>query len=99
MAECSAQDIKWGADRTHLDFVDFVGLDLRHRWYHIPSADDAQGFCDNAFQVGCGTWADILIEEVAEAVETENDTDLRSELVQVAAVAVQWIAAIDRRTA
>lgn len=48
---------------------------------------------------GTGTWSDILVEELTEAIEADNDEDLRAELVQVAAVAVQWIAAIDRRTA
>ena len=43
--------------------------------------------------------ADILAEEVAE-VYAESDPDrLRAELIQVAAVCVQWIEAIDGRSA
>lgn len=52
-------------------------------------------------------WNAILMEEVGEAAEEVLTTafgaaakghgDLRSELVQVAAVAVAWIEAIDRR--
>lgn len=42
-------------------------------------------------------WRDIMDEEITEAYECSNDADLRKELVQVAAVAVAWIEAIDRR--
>jgi hypothetical protein len=39
----------------------------------------------------------ILLEEVYEAVSESEPARIREELVQVAAVAVTWIAAIDRR--
>jgi hypothetical protein len=42
------------------------------------------------------TWADVLNEEVAEALAATSVAHLREELVQVAAVAVRWIEAIDR---
>jgi len=44
------------------------------------------------------TFAHILTEEWAEAMETEHPTDLRQELIQVAAVATSWVEALDRRT-
>jgi NTP pyrophosphatase (non-canonical NTP hydrolase) len=56
-------------------------------------------------------WVSILTEEVGEAAQAANEanfrsgktrgdyTHLRAELVQVAAVAVAWIEAIDRRAA
>ena len=43
------------------------------------------------------TWALVLLEEVREVIEEPDPAKLRAELVQVAAVAVQWIEAIDRR--
>lgn len=43
------------------------------------------------------TWADILREEFYEAVSEDDEEKLRVELVQVAAVALQWAVAIDRR--
>lgn len=43
------------------------------------------------------SWALVLLEEVAEAIEECCPPKMRAELVQVAAVAVQWIEAIDRR--
>lgn len=50
---------------------------------------------------GAMAWDGILLEEVYEALELagleEHDEDLIGELVQVAAVAVSWIDAIQRR--
>jgi len=49
---------------------------------------------------GDGLWLAILTEEVGETAEAMLDlsqTDIRAELVQVAAVAVAWIESIDRR--
>lgn len=43
-------------------------------------------------------WLHILREEVAEAFAETDPVALRGELVQVAAVAVAWAEAIDRRT-
>jgi hypothetical protein len=46
---------------------------------------------------GVCTWRDILLEEVAEAFAEDDPGRLRAELIQVAAVATQWVEAIDRR--
>jgi hypothetical protein len=40
----------------------------------------------------------ILLEEVAEALAAENNTDLETELVQVASVCVQWLERLQART-
>lgn len=53
--------------------------------------------CDLMHQVGAGTWEHILTEEYAEAMAEADPAVLRRELIQVAAVAVAWIEAIDRR--
>lgn len=46
------------------------------------------------------TWAGILLEEMFEALaEPEGSDELRTELIQTAAVCVQWVLAIDRRNA
>lgn len=46
---------------------------------------------------GSITFEHILTEEWAEALAEDDPARLRAELIQVAAVAVQWVEAIDRR--
>lgn len=59
-------------------------------------ANYTRGETQTAFAEGRGTWRHILDEEVAEAYAETGDA-LSEELVQVAAVAVQWRAAQQRR--
>lgn len=65
--------------------------------HRIPWAATAQSVTDHNAKTGALTFADILLEEVCEVLEETDPAKLRAELVQVAAVAVQWIEAIDRR--
>ena len=51
---------------------------------------------ESASQAGLCTWLHILREEVFEAFAEKDAAKLRAELIQVAAVAVQWVEAIDR---
>lgn len=82
--------------------------------YGIPTAARAKYLTDLAFQRRRGTWGHILVEEVAETIEaatiaanaanftgrhTTGPEQLRAELVQVAAVALRWIDALDTRLA
>ena len=72
----------------------------------IARANAAKRVTEEHFQDGVGNWADILIEEVAEAVDEavflaegsyHGSVDkLKAELIQVAAVAVAWIERLDR---
>lgn len=59
--------------------------------------DLAQDACDAATAIGAVMWRDILLEEVFEALAESDPEKLRAELVQVAAVSVAWVEAIDRR--
>lgn len=43
------------------------------------------------------TWESVLREEFLEAMTEDDPVKLRTELVQVAAVAVKWVEHIDRR--
>lgn len=76
--------------------------------HHIPDgtgpqwtslAETARRECEHASETGRLSWRHVLVEEVAEALAENDPARLRYELVQVAAVAVQWIQAIDHRTA
>jgi hypothetical protein len=89
VAERNRQDEKWGV-QDHPDGTGGKVDKLR--------ADNARVDCDDAFKAGRGTYRDILAEEVAEAFAESDPVALRAELVQVAAVALAWVEAIDRRT-
>ena len=81
--------------------------DAKHGYHDMPDgtgdatsqlyASIARQRCDERTEAGVVTWADVLLEEVLEAIAESDATALRSELVQVAAVAVKWIEFIDAR--
>lgn len=64
-----------------------------------PAAGLARQACDDATTGGTLTWRHILHEEVAEAFAETAPLRVRHEMLQVAAVAVSWVEAIDRRLA
>jgi hypothetical protein len=66
---------------------------------HELYADVIRAGVDEAAFNGTLTWWDVLHEEWAEAGAEDAPQSLRAELIQVAAVAVRWIEAIDRRAA
>lgn len=73
---------KWG-DQSHLP----NGTTEELRFI----ADQCKAYNDLAADKGMTTWADILEEEVAEAVCEVDESLLEKELVQIAAVTVAWL--------
>ncbi len=68
-------------------------------------ADAEKARCDKAHDERRCTFAHVLREEVAEALaecapndDAERRARLRRELIEVAAVCVQWVESIDRNT-
>lgn len=90
-AERERQREKWGDDSTK-DHKDGTG-----HWQYEQDALRAKAATDFHAEHGGLTWRHILAEEVAEAFAESDPELLRAELVQVAAVAVKWVEAIDRR--
>lgn len=96
------QDEKWG-EQNHPDIYEDSAS--RRLYYesmarHWKAKNDARVEAQNAK----GTpkdrnagWDGILLEEVFEALAEEDPVRLRAELIQVAAVATNWIESIDRR--
>jgi hypothetical protein len=101
--ERTAQDAKWG-EQNHPDGtgprVAFAGrlcyMEDAARDFRL-ACKARSGAIPGLEHHGPVTWKDILLEEVFEGLAEDNAAELRAELVQVAAVAVQWIEAIDRR--
>ena len=110
-AERARPDAKWGPDLDHPS-VDPVLMgrtagcspERMCAEYEIPTEDRAKGNCEREHSRPggrrLGTFASVLVEEVSEAVSAavESDAACRKELVQVAAVVVKWIEAIDGRS-
>jgi hypothetical protein len=87
--ERRGQDAKWG-EQNH---PDGTGGDLA-----VRMSDAARRLTDAKAKVGRLTWKDILREEYLEALAETDPAKLRTELIQVAAVATAWVEAIDRRS-
>jgi hypothetical protein len=92
MAERMRQDQSWGTARER-GYSDGTG-----RPGDVGLAAWAKAVC-KANDLAHDNWRDILAEEVFEAFELTDTSLLRVELIQVAAVAVAWIEALDAREA
>jgi DNA-binding PucR family transcriptional regulator len=86
-AERRRQDARWG-EQNHPDGAGPA---------YAEEASRRREECERAAEAGQLTWRHILLEEVAEAGAEHEPKRLREELIQVAAVAVAWAEAIDRR--
>ena len=86
--EREMQNDKWG-EQNHPD-----GTGLEH---DRLMADSSRRACKAAANDGTVTWRHILVEEFYEAMAEADPSNLRTELIQIAAVAVAWVEAIDRR--
>lgn len=87
--ERARQDQKHGAIQ---DIPDGTGT-----FAHKVAARHAIDLTDRRMELGTHTWADILTEEVFEALAEKDEAALRKELIQSAAVCVKWVEHIDRR--
>lgn len=85
--ERNRQDAKWG-EQNHPDGTGRPGA--------RQLADWARAVC-KANDPTRDNWQDILTEEVYETFAETDPVLLRAELVQIAAVCMAWVEAIDRR--
>lgn len=93
--ERALQDTVWG-EQNHPNGTgpDQQLLGAGKRFARLRDA--AKDRTDGRAFAGTVTFADVLLEEVFEAVAEDDPAKLRAELIQVAAVAAQWVEAIDR---
>lgn len=103
--ERARQDRKWG-EQNHPNGTGPVVEPLNAStistpcWCYLDAAElaqEAREDCQRAFAEDRGTYRHVLMEELFEALAENDPRLLRAELVQVAAVAVAWVEAIDRR--
>lgn len=94
-AERIRQDAKWG-EQNHENGTGTLSDGAPHSEV-IDIMKHTKKRCDEAAAEKTLTWEHILTEEYFEAMAETDPKLLRAELVQVAAVAVSWIEAIDRK--
>lgn len=106
-AERARQDAKWGEQNHPMIYAE-NGCVPDRVYSDLPPALRAQNACELRHANGRGSYFDVLREEVCEAhdaaIEDAKRSDgdesaTRAELVQVVAVGVAMIEAIDRRKA
>lgn len=95
------QDKKWG-EQNHPDGTGGQPLRLTEVNLDLRTGEELalifRARCQRLSAAGEVTWRDVLLEEVFEALAETDRERLRTELIQIAAVAVQWVEAIERRT-
>lgn len=98
LAEREKQDAKWG-EQNHPNGTGPNKLPMPYNsgsWSASFAAEQLTIMTNAAAESGYVTFLHILREEVFEAFAEDDPAKLRAELIQVAAVAVQWAEAIDR---
>lgn len=88
-AERARQDAKFGVQHRE----DGTGGPVMR-----AEADRMRGACNYLAEHGGADWRAVLLEEVYEALAEDDQVKLRAELVQCAAVIVNWVEDIDSRT-
>lgn len=86
-AEMEQQDAKWGLQHHN---------NGTGSWDYSLRAESEKSANDEAVKRDALTWSGILLEEVYEALAEKGQVRLREELIQSAAVIVQWVADLDR---
>ena len=96
--EIDRQDLKWGKERYHPvvnKLISLGGPEAICYHYGIPTEKEAKEKCERAASRGETAWADIIVEELSEALSETDLTKQRMELVQVAACLTQCIKDLD----
>ena len=101
--ETERQNQKWGIqghpclDSTLLNRKDGCSSDRMCEEYEIPSEDRAKQLCNIRSNRRDLTWGHIAVEELSEVISEFDINKRRAELVQLAAVCVNWIKSIDNK--
>lgn len=66
--------------------------------YGLPTAAEAREDVEVSRELGYLSWAGIATEELSEVVEARTEEERREELVQLTALLIGWIEAIDRKS-
>jgi|SRR5690606_38626611 len=102
VAEVNNQLTKWGEqnhpclDQTLLNRERSCTPQRMCENYEIPSETRAKFLCQNAFEKNEGTYAHIAVEELSESISEFEPEKRYIEVIQLAAVCINWAAKIKR---
>lgn len=98
--ERQRQEAKWGQQNHPIVIINRDPEDSYEdavaSKYEIPTESRSKILCESAVLTKSLTWAEILIEEVSEALCAKTKKEQRKELIEVAAVAIAAIESLDR---
>lgn len=100
--ELMRQDAQWGP-QNHPSVDPILAVTQRDAQriteeYEIPSEPRAKFLCAAAAKNGMLTWGHIAVEELSESLSAyANEEELLTEVVQLAAVAINWAQCVRRR--
>jgi hypothetical protein len=94
--EMSRQKLKFGEQNHPILLTDKISNHGVENVYGIPTEKAVKELVDTKALVGGLSYFDILLEEVVEVANCKNAKDLRTELIQVTAVALSMIESLDR---
>ena len=103
-AERARQDELWGEQNHPIkhdsadDGHDYINALYTPHGYEFTASELAKQECKERILADRLDWADILLEEVCEVLDADDPKDQRTELIQVAAVAIAAVESLDRNT-
>jgi hypothetical protein len=98
-AERERQHARWGQQDLPLANPQAHTGAARCAMHGLPFEVEARRLCEARTKYGTLSYADIIVEELVEAIAASALGAARAELVQAAACIVQAIESIDRRRA
>lgn len=100
LEERHRQDEKWGTQNLpclNETILKNGTSSQMTKFYGIKTEFGAKQMCDKATENKCLTFAHIAIEEMAEILSEFDTENRRTEIIQLAAVLVQWVENIDKK--
>ena len=94
--EMDRQYVLWGV-QNHPSVRDGMPAEQQSYSYIGMSSTTARELVEKRAELGSLTYADIAIEELAEALDAPTEEERRAELVQLMAVIGNWVRVIDLR--
>ena len=85
----------WGVQNHNIVDNNYYLNNIRIR-YGLPTEEQAKYSCNQHTENKTLTWGDIIVEELAEALNAKTPEEMKEELIQCGAVIVSMIESLER---